>query len=290
MEQVSIDEAFLDVTGALVRLGPAVKIAQDLRQRVHLELGVTCSAGIGRSKSVAKIASRRAKPDGLIEVPADQTREFLRPLPVEELWGIGPKTRQALHRLGLTSVAELADAPDSMVLHAVGEAAGRHLLALARGIDDSPVLALRPDKSIGAERTFEKDLPRGEELRREVIRLADKAAWRLREAGMMCRTVAVKVRGADFETYSRSLTLPNPTDQRVEITKTAHMLVNSVDVGAGLYRLVGVRLENLAPRAGQPLQLAFDQVDGPDRRVDDVLDQVRRRFGGDALGPGTLIP
>jgi DNA polymerase-4 len=289
MEVVSIDEAFLDLTSSLRALGPARQIVQQLRATVRQRCGITCSAGIGRSKSVAKIASKLAKPNGLREVKPDQTLEFLRPLPVNSLWGIGPKTKSALDRLGITTVAELADSRDAMIIKAVGEMAGRHLLALARGQDDAPVLQRQAEKSIGAETTFEHDLPRAAELRRAVARLADKAAWRLRDARLVCRTVSIKLRSAEFVTLSRSHTLAAPTDETRRITEVAQMLVEQADPKVRMVRLVGVRLENLVPRSGAPVQVAFDQVDGSDRRIDAVRDQVRRRFGDGALGAGSLL-
>jgi DNA polymerase-4 len=198
IEQISIDEAFLDVTGSIKRLGPARQIAEGLRQAVRDNFQITCSAGIAPSKSVAKIASKLAKPDGLLEVPPDQVEAFLRPLPVGSLWGVGPKAQAALRRLGIATIGDLADTPDALAIRALGSSAGAHLLALARGQDDEPLAVARAEKSIGTETTFDHDLPPGEEVRRAVIRLADKAAWRLREAGLACRTVSVKVRSADF--------------------------------------------------------------------------------------------
>ncbi|MDR2347719.1 MAG: DNA polymerase IV [Bifidobacteriaceae bacterium] len=289
VEQVSVDEAFLDVTGSLRRLGPARQIAQGIRRSIAEQFGITASAGIGRSKSVAKIASSRAKPDGLLEVPASQTLAFLRPLPVAALWGIGPSAEAALARLGITTVAQLADSPDALIARALGAAGAAHLLALARGEDNAAVVPDRAEKSISAETTFERDLPRGgEELRRAVIALADKTAWRLREAGLMCRTVGAKLRTGDFKTFSRSRTLDAPTDSTRIITGSALRLVAAVP-GAGAVRLAGVRLENLVRRSGSTVQLTLDQRDNEPAELDRVRDRVRRRFGGDALTPGTLI-
>jgi DNA polymerase-4 len=290
VEQVSIDEAFLDVTGSLRRLGPARRIAEGIRADIARRFSITASAGIGRSKSVAKIASAQAKPDGLLEVPADQTVQFLRPLPVAALWGVGPAAQAALDRLGVVSVGDLADSPDQLVARAIGEAGAARLLALARGVDDSPVTPRRPEKSISAEATFERDLPRrGPELRRSVIQLADKTAWRLRQAGLMCRTVGVKLRTADFKTRSRSRTPEAPTDSTKAITGLALQLLEA-DWAPGPIRLAGVRLENLVGRSGLPLQMTLDQGHTEPAELDRVRDQVRRRFGGDSLRPGTLFP
>ncbi|MDR1118064.1 MAG: DNA polymerase IV [Bifidobacteriaceae bacterium] len=290
VEQVSVDEAFLDVTGALRRAGPARQIAAAVRARIARELGITASAGIGRSKSVAKIASGQAKPDGLLEVPAEATLDFLRPLPVSVLWGVGPRAGEALRRLGVATVGDLADSPDGLIVQAVGAAGGAHLLALARGEDDAPVTPGHDEKSISAENTFDRDLARGsEELRRALIRLADKTAWRLREAGLTCRTVGIKLRAADFKTRSRSRTLDAPTDSTRAITACALALAGEERRG-GPVRLAGVRLENLVRRTGAPVQPTFDGDDNEPAALDRVRDSVRRRFGGDSLTSGTLLP
>ncbi|MDR1441507.1 MAG: DNA polymerase IV [Bifidobacteriaceae bacterium] len=293
VEQVSIDEAFLDLTGALKRLGPAAGIGQAVRQAVRQRFSITCSAGIGRSKSVAKIASEQAKPDGLLEVPAAATLDFLSPLPMSALWGLGPKTASVLAGLGMATIGDLASAPDGMVRRAIGQAAAAHLLALARGLDDAPVEPRQGEKSVGAEETFPHDLPWGEELSREVLRMADKAAHRLRQAELLCRTVAVKLRTADFKTHTRSRTLATPTDQTKVINEAAQGLARSLWRPGSNVRLVGVRLENLAARSGQPVQLTLDE-DGWEGAVgsgiDRVADEIRRRFGDGSVTAGTLIP
>jgi DNA polymerase-4 len=290
VEQVSIDEAFLDLTGALARLGPAAGIGQSIRRSVNERFTITCSVGIGRSKSVAKIASKLAKPDGLVEVPAERTLAFLRPLPMSELWGLGPKTAAVLAGLGLATIGDLADAPDAMVVRAVGQAQAAHLLALARGHDDAPVVTRRAEKSIGAEETFAHDLRWGDDLRREVLRMADKAAHRLRRSGLMCATVSIKLRTADFKTFTRSRSLPAPIDRTKAINEVAQALVAGLGPGRGSVRLVGVRLENLVKRSGRPVQPTLDLGSDDDSGVDRVADQIRRRFGDGSITSGTLLP
>jgi DNA polymerase-4 len=289
VEQVSIDEAFLDLTGSLARLGPARGIGEAVRRRVRERFSITCSVGIGRSKSVAKIASERAKPDGLVEVPAAETLAFLRPLAMSSLWGLGPKTAASLSSLGLATIGDLADSADGLIARTVGQAAAAHLLALARGVDNDPVTSEHEEKSIGAEETFAQDLPWGDELRREVLRMADKAAHRLRQAALLCWTVATKVRTADFKTFSRSRKLAAPTDLTRVINEAAQELVGGLIPPGGRLRLVGVRLDNLVERSGQPVQMAFDQAEGSDPGIDRVADQVRRRFGDGSLTIGTLL-
>jgi DNA polymerase-4 len=290
VEQVSIDEAFLDLTGSLRRLGPAAEIGQSIRRSVRDRFSITCSVGIGRSKSVAKIASEEAKPDGLIEVAAERTLAFLHPLPMSALWGLGPKTAAALASLGLVTVGDLAQANDGLIIRAIGEAAATHLLALARGNDRAPVRPRHDEKSIGAEETFAQDLAWGAELSREVLRMADKAAHRLRQAGLVCWTVSIKLRTADFKTVTRSQKLSRPTDQTKAINQVAQKLVTVLGTSGGSVRLVGVRLENLAKRSGQPVQLAFGQDDPVNGGIDRIADEIRRRFGDDSVTAGTLIP
>jgi DNA polymerase-4 len=289
IEQVSIDEAFLDLTGALARLGPARQIGEAIRQSVRERFSITCSVGLGRSKSVAKIASEQAKPNGLVEVPDQDTVAFLRPLAVSALSGLGPKTAATLAELGVVSIGDLADSPDAAIIRAIGQAAGEHLLALARGQDEAPVVPDRAEKSIGAEETFAADLPWGEDLRREILRMADKAAHRLRRAEMLCWTVSLKLRTADFKTFTRTRRLAGPTDQTKAINAVAQELAGELQLAGRRARLVGVRLEGLVKRSGQPLQPTFDQAPGEDAGVDRVADQVRRRFGDGSLTAGTLI-
>jgi DNA polymerase-4 len=289
VEQVSIDEAFLDLTGSLARLGPARGIGEAVRRSVRERFAITCSVGIGRSKSVAKIASERAKPDGLVEVPPDKTLAFLHPLPMSALWGLGPKTAATLTSLGLATIGDLAKSRDESIVRAIGPAAAAHLLALARGRDDAPVEPARAEKSVGAEETFERDLPWGDDLRREVLRMADKAAHRLRRAGLACQTVSIKLRTADFKTFSRSRTLASPTDQTKAVNAVAQSLLAGLVPVGGRVRLVGVRLEGLSERSGRPVQLALDQAEEAGPEIDRIADQIRRRFGDGSLTIGTLI-
>jgi DNA polymerase-4 len=290
VEQVSIDEAFLDVTGSVRRLGPPAGIGESIRRQVSGRLGITCSVGIGRSKSVAKIASNRAKPDGLLEVPAGQTLEFLAPLPVEAIWGVGAKTAAALRRLGLATVGELAGSPDQVIARAVGQAAADHLLTVARGHDAEPVRTGHAAKSLGAEVTFEADLTRKEDLRRELMRMADSTTYKLRRRGLVAQTVAIKLRTSDFKTVTRSHTLDQPTDAADEVLKQAERLLDKVDRRGLGVRLLGIRLENLGMEASTGLQLSLDQAERPRAGAQAAADMVKQRFGTRAVGPGTLLP
>ncbi len=240
VEPLSMDEAFLDVAGARRLLGPSAQIAALIRRRVAAEQQLTCSVGVAPTKFMAKLASTRAKPDGLAVVPADRVLDFLHPLPVAALWGVGERSAEVLARLGLRTVGDLARAPIAMLRSNLGAAAAEHLHTLAAGRDPRAVEPAQVEKSIGAETTFDTDVADPTEIRLALLALAGKAAGRLRGAGMAGRTVALKVRFADFRTISRSRTLTTPTDVTKEIFDTAWALFAALPAGDRI-RLVGVR-------------------------------------------------
>ncbi|MFJ4106404.1 DNA polymerase IV [Oerskovia enterophila] len=291
VEQISIDEAFLDVSGARRRLGAPTAIARDLRERVHAEVGITCSVGIATTKFVAKLASTHAKPDGMMLVPAAATVPFLRTLPVGALWGVGERTEKLLADWGITTVAQLADTEVSAVQAAVGKAAGAHLHDLAWGRDPRPVEPGRAERSIGAETTFEHDLYDSAVIGSALLGLADRCAARLRHQGFVARTVSVKVRTSDFRTLTRSRTLRAPTDVAQEIHQVARELVESVDRRGLPVRLVGVRAENLEPRSTSVLQPTLEEAvqeeAGSRRAAEETLDRIRDRFGVNSIGPAS---
>ncbi|BDZ43853.1 DNA polymerase IV [Paraoerskovia sediminicola] len=296
VEQVSVDEAYLDVSGARRRLGAPSAIAAGLRAQVEREHGITCSVGIGASKLVAKLASTHAKPNGVLLVPSDRSVAFLRELPVGALSGVGERTGAALARWGITTVAQLADEDVAVVQAAVGKVHGAHLHDLAHGRDPRPVVATRTERSIGAERTFSSDLRDAAVIGRELLLLADRCAGRLRSHGLLARTVSVKVRTSDFRTVTRSRTLDPATDVAADLHRVARELVAGVDRGGLAVRLVGVRAESLLPRATavvQPtLAESLDARTGSRRDVESAVDDVRRRFGAGsvALGAGRGSP
>ena len=211
VEPLSLDEAFLDIAGAQRLLGRPAQIGQRIREAVSAEQGITCSVGVAPTKFIAKLASTRCKPDGLLVVPVDGVLDFLHPLPVAALWGVGERTADHLTRLGLRTVGDLAQLPFSALRRALGEASAQHLHELAWGRDPRRVTPHTPDKSIGAEETFETDLTDHPVVHRELLRLAERTAARLRATGQLGRTVAIKVRFGDFSTLTRSRTLPTPT-------------------------------------------------------------------------------
>ncbi|MGH9025935.1 MAG: DNA polymerase IV, partial [Acidimicrobiia bacterium] len=246
VEPIALDEAFLDVTGARRGHGPAPMIAGSLRERIRSETGLTASVGVAGTKLLAKLASDLAKPDGLLVVDAGAELEFLHPLPVERLWGVGPATRGRLAGLGVKTVGQLAALPEATVVAAVGDAHGRHLHALAWNRDDRLVEPDQEVKSIGSEETFSHDLRDRRDLERHLARLAERTAERLRKAGRAGRTVQLKLRYADFRTITRSRTFAQPTDLAAEIGATARALLARVPVDRGI-RLLGVSVQQLAP-------------------------------------------
>ncbi|MEU9825896.1 DNA polymerase IV [Micromonospora chersina] len=288
VEPLSLDEAFLDVAGARRLFGAPTEIARLIRRRVAEEQELTCSVGVAPSKFVAKLGSTRAKPDGLLVVPAARVLEFLHPLPVAALWGVGERSAEALQRLGLRTVGDLAEAPPGLLRRAVGEASAGHLHELARGRDPRRVSPEHVEKSIGAEVTFDTDVTDPAEIRRALLALAEKAGARLRAAGQVGRTVSLKVRLADFRTVSRSRTLGVPTDTAREMFDTAWALWTALAPGEPV-RLVGVRMEGLAPAEETPQQLTLGAPERGWREAEAAADAAAARFGRSVIGPASLL-
>ncbi len=299
VEPLSLDEAFLDVTGSLRLLGPAAEIAQHLRRRVWEVERLHCSVGVASSKLVAKLATEEAKPRvvgrrieaglGVKEVDPGTEAAFMAPLPLRALWGIGPRTYEKLARFGISTVGELSALPLEVVISAVGEANGRHLHAIANAIDERPVVADRGVKSVSHEETFPGDLVDRDDLRRELVRLSDAVASRLRKAGLRGRTVSIKVRNPSFVTLTRSHTLGQATDRSSIILETSSELLDSVDVHEGV-RLLGVGVAGLTTELVEQLtldDLVSDQ--GTPGATDQAVDEIRERFGAKAIGPATLL-
>jgi DNA polymerase IV len=289
VEPLSLDEAFLDVSGALRRLGRSpAGIGELIRSQVS-ELGITCSVGVATSKFIAKMASRRCKPDGLLVIPADGVLGFLHPLPVAELWGVGKQTGEALARLGLRTVADIAQTPIGALERELGQAAAAHLSALAAGRDERRVVPGSQEKSIGAEETFATDVCDPEVIRRELLRLSGRTARGLRAAGCSARTVVVKLRLASFKTITRSRTLPDPTDVAQEIYATACALYTAALDDKARLRLVGVRATGLIPASAAVQQLAFGDRPVSWREAERAVDRIAGRFGTDTVRPAILV-
>ncbi|WP_327103328.1 DNA polymerase IV [Nonomuraea glycinis] len=289
VEPIASDEAFLDVAGAGRRLGSPSVIAAMIRAEVLERFGITCSVGIASSKFIAKLASKQCKPDGMLVVPADEVVAFLHPLPVSALWGVGERTEQSLVRLGIRTVGDLARVPSGTLQRELGQAVGGHLAALAWGRDERAVTAHVPDKSIGNEETFAVDVDDPEVIRRELLRLSERVAARMRKAGHVGRTVSVKLRRADFSTISRSRTLKEPTDVAQEIYATACELFQAADLDRVRLRLVGVRMEGLRPADSASRQLSLGERETGWREAEQAMDRAVRRFGPDAVLPASLV-
>ena len=290
VEPLALDEAFLDVSGALRRLGSPAQIGQLIRAQVSEQQGITCSVGVATTKFVAKLASVHCKPDGLLVIPADRVLEFLHPLPVAALWGVGAQTGQVLARLGLRTVADIAHAPQAALERELGRAAAAHLTALAGGKDDRRVLPGTPEKSIGAEETFPRDVIDPDVIRRELLRLSGRTARGLRASGCAARTVVVKLRLASFKTITRSRTLGDPTDVAQQIYLTACALYAASGLGPqARLRLVGVRATGLVPAAVAATQLALGESPAPWREAERAVDRIAGRFGADTVRPAALV-
>jgi DNA polymerase-4 len=289
VEPLSLDEAFLDVAGSLRRLGSPAVIAGLIRDRVADEQRITCSVGVAATMFVAKLASGRAKPDGMIVVPRDETVTFLHRLPVGALWGVGERTEEALLRLGLRTVAELAHTPEQTLRRALGESLGGHLHDLAWGRDPRPVVPQRVEKSIGAEETFARDVDDPEIVLRELLRLSERVAARLRATRAVGRTVTLKIRFADFTTITRSRTRAERTDVARDIYATARELYGLLGLDRARLRLVGVRVEGLAEAASSHRQPTLGERPQGWREAEQAVDRAAARFGAGVVRPASLV-
>ena len=286
VERLGIDEAFLDVSGARSLLGAPSAVAELIRTRVRDELGLVCSVGAAATKFVAKVASSRAKPNGLLVVPRDETLAFLHPLPIGALWGVGGVTEEALMKRGLRTIGDIASTPLESLQRAVGDAAGRKLHDLANGIDPRLVTTRAEEKSVGHEVTFETDITDAEVLRRELLRLSVQVAARLKTAGIVGGTVVLKLRYADFTTITRSRKLSEPTDLGRRIFEEVRASYDALGAHRSV-RLIGVRVEQLADSGGH--QLGLWDFDESWREAERAIDGVSEKFGRGAVGPASLL-
>jgi DNA polymerase-4 len=287
VEPLSLDEAFLDVTGSEALHGSGLDIARRIKARIRDEVGLTASAGVAPNKFVAKIASDLEKPDGLVVVDAGQEAAFLRDLPLRRLWGVGPAAERELAALGARTIGDLVRLGRTRLEARLGAASGAHLCELAQGIDDRPVVPWHDPKSIGAEETFERDTKDVGLLRATLLAQADRVASELRAGGFRGRTVTLKLRFADFQTLTRRGTGEAPTADAGEIFRRAWGAFSKVPRTQAV-RLIGLSVSGLA-RADDPHQLGlFDRPDRADR-LGRVTDEVRSRFGPSALVRGSLL-
>jgi DNA polymerase-4 len=318
VEGISLDEAFLDVTGSARLFGSGPEIAAAIRARVAGELGLACSVGVAPVKFLAKLASEAAKPRaslrgvvpgaGVVVISPGGELPFLHPLAIESLWGVGPATAARLRRLGVTTVGDLAVVPAEVLEATVGRAHGSHLARLARGVDERTVIPDRQVKSVSHEETYPVDRYDRRQLADEIVRMADAVASRLRRAGMVGRTVTLKVRSGEFVTRTRSSTGADRLSDGPPIAAIAVGLLDAVDLAQGV-RLLGVGVSNLRETGAEPaqqLRLDLASSSGSDRPVgragggdraparswrhaSGAVDAVRERFGDGAVGPATLL-
>jgi DNA polymerase-4 len=294
VEPLSLDEAFLDVSGAVGLFGRPAEIARQIRQRIYDEQQLTCSVGVAPIKSVAKLASGSCKPNGLRVVSKAGLLDFLQPLPVTALWGVGARTAEPLRRLGIRTVGDLAATPLDTLRRAVGSATARHLHELANGRDPQVVAARPEEKSISTDRTVPQDLVSEAEVAKELLRGAGEVAERLRHAGRVARTVGIKIRFADFTTVTRVRTLPEPTDTAATVYVEALRLYRALELDQPRIRLVGVKVENLRP-ADEATQLALDLTGSANSAkqspaaADQVIDALAARFGESVVRPASLL-
>ena len=300
VEPISLDEAFLDVGGSVRLHGSPFEIAQSIRRDINHEQGLTCSVGIAPNKFLAKLATEEAKPSpgpkgpvpglGVKVVEEYEIQEFLDPLPVRSLWGVGPVTVDRLDQIGVTTVLQLRNFPRDSLIQALGKTQGVHLHRLAHGVDERNVEARQNIKSLSHEETFSEDLYSEQRLTTEIFRMADAVGKRLRGLGILGATVNLKVRLKDFSTFTRSVTLPNPTDSGKVVGRNAVNLLESIETSSGV-RLLGVGVSNLT-ESDLGLQLSFDDIEGSDpewRDAEKAIDQIHEKFGTQSIGAASTL-
>ena len=288
VEPISLDEAFLDVTGSKRLFGTGRQIADFIRNRVQQQEGITCSVGISHNKFIAKIASNHCKPNGVLEIDPERVLEFLHPLAAKEIWGVGPKTNEQLMKMGLLTVGDIANTPRGTLIRVLGEAAGSSLHELAWGRDYRDVEIEHIEKSISAAETFDIDLDVQEEILKEFLRLTERSVERMRERGFATNTISIKVRFADFKTISRSKTVDLPITGTQEIFEVVKNLYLGLKLDRALIRLVGVSLDGLVEDE-QIKQLALGERASGWQQADQAVDRIKSRFGRGSLRPARLV-
>jgi DNA polymerase-4 len=288
MEQVSIDEAFLDVTGSQRLFGSGSEIARKIKRRIREELQLTASVGVAENKFVAKVASDLEKPDGLVIVDPGHEREFLAPLAIGRLWGVGKRTETYLKGMGLERIGQLAELTSDDLEARLGKS-GAHLWQLAQGIDDRPVSPGEGYKSIGHEITFERDTADFELLHRTLLDLTEKVAQRLRSQGSRARTITIKFREADFSTFTRRVTLSSPMDTAEKIFPIALKLLKGCIRQDVLVRLIGVYAGNLEMETCGKQMSLFGEPLQKDRKLAAALDDITQRYGLQAITRAALV-
>ena len=286
---LSLDEALLDVTGVKRLLGDGREIAKQIRAKVEASEGITCSVGIATTKFIAKLASGRCKPNGMLEIASDRVLEFLHPLPVNAIWGVGPKTNEELLKLGLQTVADIANTPRQTLIRALGEAAGASLYELSWGRDYRDVEPEEEDKSISAAETFDTDTEDQEIVLRELLRLTERATYRMREKDFSARTISIKVRFADFKTITRSKTVPLAISATHEVFEVVKTLFLALKLDRARIRLVGVSLDGLEDGIDATEQLVLGERENGWRQATAAIDKASARFGQGSVRPARLF-
>jgi nucleotidyltransferase/DNA polymerase involved in DNA repair len=287
VEPISIDEAFLDVTQSRRAFGDGEAIARRLKDMIRAETALTASVGVARSKLVAKVASDMRKPDGLVIVPPGEEAAFLAPLPIRRLWGVGPKMEEQLLKLGVVTIGDLVRLPEGKLQHRLGTH-GHDLVKLASGEDDREVHGGTPGaKSLGAEHTFDEDTADATRLRATLMELGDTVARRLRAHGLRGRTITLKYRDAAFHTVTRAETQARPTNASNVLLAVAWRLLEGVHRGERV-RLLGVSVSQFGEAEDQ-LDLFASEARPPSARADGLRDELRRRFGPDAVTRASLL-
>ncbi|MBG02343.1 MAG: DNA polymerase IV [Acidimicrobiaceae bacterium] len=300
VEPISLDEAFLDVGGSIRLHGTPLEIAQSIRRDINHEQGLTCSVGVAPNKFLAKLATEGAKPSpgptgpipglGVKVVEEHEIQDFLDPLPVRSLWGVGPVTVSRLDQMGITKVLQLRMFPRDSLIGALGKTQGAHLHRLAHGVDERNVEAQQVIKSLSHEETFAEDIYSEERIGSEIHRMSDAVGKRLRGLDFLGSTVNLKVRLKDFSTFTRSVTLANPTDSGRIIGRNALNLLESIQVSEGV-RLLGVGMSNLV-KGNHGLQLSFDDVDSDEsewRDAEKAIDQIHEKYGAESIGAASIL-
>ena len=313
IEPIALDEAFLDVTGSTHLFGDGTAIGWKIKEQIHNELELPCSVGVATSKFIAKLASKKAKPvptsggidqgHGVLRIEPGEELSFLHPLPVQSLWGVGPATLVKLERLGVSQVGDLVALGEETLVRAVGKAHGRHLFALANGIDERSVKTERDLKSIGHEETFSHDITDRESMRREIVRLADAVSSRLRAHESAARTLQLKIRYSNFETITRSITPGSPIASAPAMVKALDPLLEKIDPSIGV-RLIGVSVSGFVEPVEQLSLLDFggdgsDELGNANRTTADLerdwspasqaVDEIREKFGRGAISPASSL-
>jgi DNA polymerase-4 len=290
VEPLSIDEAFLDVTGSSRLFGSPIEIAKKIKQKIVEKTGLTISAGVATSKFVAKVASDMEKPDGLTIVARDKVREFLDPLPIKKMWGAGKVTQKALARIGIHTFKDLRLASVEVLEKEFGKH-GRHMHQLSLGIDPRDVVTLHDIKSIGHEDTYSKDILDLEPAKRELLSLANRVARRMRRKGLEGKTITLKVKYSDFKLITRSVTLHHYTNDSADIYSNVCSLLEKTAVGKRPVRLLGISLSNLADTdSGRQLSL-FNQGESNQKRkeLNKTANSIIEKFGNRGIRPGSLV-